>query len=176
MHRSARFCAAAESHGASCLAIQLRGVCNMTAEQQRKFCEALGIRREQVQVERVPHPTKRAHMIFRVSHPRFGEGSDPYEARAWKKFMDAAEKAGPLPTRCQAIKKDGQPCGNAPQHGESFCGPHLSQGNRPNPEPLGDAGTLCAGVTASGQPCRSRPQKGERFCGPHLTKAQQGTR
>lgn len=86
----------------------------MTNDQKQKFCEALGIRLDQVKVERVAHPTKRAHLIFRVSHPRFGEGIDQMEALAWKKFMDAAEKQTALPTRCQATKKDGQPCQNPP--------------------------------------------------------------
>lgn len=140
----------------------------MTTDQKRKFCEALGIRLDQVKVERVPHPTKRAHMIFRVSHVRFGEASDQFEALAWKKFMDVAEKRAMLPTRCQATKRNGQPCQNAPQVGEHFCGPHLAHQPRPvHEQPAGD-GNLCEAMTASGQPCRNRPQHGERFCGPHL--------
>ena len=140
----------------------------MTNDQKQKFCEALGIRLDQVKVERVPHPTRRAHLMFRVSHPRFGEGSDQLEDRAWKKFMDAAEKQTALPTRCQATKKDGQPCRSAPQRGESFCGPHLTHQPRPSQEQPGGDGPLCEGMTASGQRCRNRPQHGERFCGPHL--------
>ena len=33
----------------------------------------------------------------------------------------------PQPNRCRATTKKGKPCGNAPQHGEQFCGPHLTQ-------------------------------------------------
>jgi len=29
--------------------------------------------------------------------------------------------------KCGATTKKGKPCGNAPQHGEQFCGPHLTQ-------------------------------------------------
>ncbi|MEO5899029.1 MAG: hypothetical protein ABIR68_02720 [Ilumatobacteraceae bacterium] len=28
---------------------------------------------------------------------------------------------------CRAITNRGKPCGNAPQKGEEFCGPHLTQ-------------------------------------------------
>ena len=144
----------------------------MTNDQKQKFCEALGIRLDQVKVERVAHPTKRGYLIFRVSHPRFGEGIDQLEALAWKKFMDAAEKQTALPTRCQATKKDGQPCQNAPQHGEQFCGPHLTHQAKPSQNQPSSDGKLCEGMKASGQPCRNRPQQGERFCGPHLVQHQ----
>jgi hypothetical protein len=142
----------------------------MTREQQRTFCEALGIRWEQVRVERVSHPEKRAHLIFKVSHPWFGEGTDQLEDRAWQKFMDAAERKGALPSRCQALKKDGQPCGNSCQAGESFCGPHMPKGAGPLQVNPAEEGALCAAATASGQPCRNKPQRGERYCGPHLAK------
>ena len=33
----------------------------------------------------------------------------------------------PTPYTCQATTKKGRPCGNAPQKGEQFCGPHLTQ-------------------------------------------------
>lgn len=88
----------------------------MTTDQKRKFCEALGIRLDQVKVERVPHPTKRAHMIFRVSHVRFGEASDQFEALAWKKFMDVAEKRATLPHAMSGDQKERTALpGNAPQ-------------------------------------------------------------
>jgi hypothetical protein len=29
--------------------------------------------------------------------------------------------------RCRATTNKGKPCGNAPQNGEQFCGPHLTQ-------------------------------------------------
>ncbi len=31
------------------------------------------------------------------------------------------------PARCSATTKQGKPCNNAPQKGEQFCGPHLTQ-------------------------------------------------
>ncbi|MEP7046925.1 MAG: hypothetical protein ABI949_09610 [Ilumatobacteraceae bacterium] len=31
------------------------------------------------------------------------------------------------PGRCRATTNSGRPCGNAPQKGEQFCGPHLTQ-------------------------------------------------
>jgi hypothetical protein len=99
-----------------------------TVEQKRMFCEALGIRVDQVSVERLPHPEKRAHTIWKVSHPLFGDGAGMSEAEAWQKFFNAAEKKPALPTRCQALKKNGMPCQNAPQAGQRFCGPHLGGG------------------------------------------------
>jgi len=33
----------------------------------------------------------------------------------------------PTPSRCSATTKKGKPCNNAPQKGEQFCGPHLTQ-------------------------------------------------
>jgi hypothetical protein len=97
----------------------------MATKDQRLFCEALGISAQAVSVERTPHATKRAHMVYRVSHPTFGEGVASLERDAWQAFFRAAEAKGPLPDRCQATTKKGKPCSNAPQHGERFCGPHL---------------------------------------------------
>ena len=34
---------------------------------------------------------------------------------------------GPSPERCRATTKKGTPCGNTPQRGELYCGPHLTQ-------------------------------------------------
>jgi hypothetical protein len=98
-----------------------------TADEKKVFCDALGLRIDQVRVERIPHPTKRAHLLYKVWHPHFGEGVAALEHEAWQKFFDAAEKQPPLPTRCQARKKDGTPCQNAPQAGEQYCGPHLAK-------------------------------------------------
>ena len=99
----------------------------ITAEDKRLFCEALGLRVDVVKVERIPHPTKRAHMLYRVWHPAFGEGVDALEHRAWEKFMDVAEKAPPLPSRCEGVTKSGERCRSAPQAGERLCGPHLTK-------------------------------------------------
>ncbi len=99
----------------------------MVTKEQRLFCEALGISAQSVHVERVPHPTKRAHMIYRVSHPHFGAGEAALEHDAWRAFFRAAETAEPLPDRCQGVTKKGAPCSNKPQHGERYCGPHLAK-------------------------------------------------
>ena len=53
----------------------------MATKEQRLFCESLGISSNRVKVERIPHPTKRAHMVHRVSHPHFGEGVAALEQR-----------------------------------------------------------------------------------------------
>ncbi|MCC7384338.1 MAG: hypothetical protein IT384_21005 [Deltaproteobacteria bacterium] len=99
----------------------------VTTDEKRLFCASIGIDISQVKVERIPDPHRRAHYLFRVSHPWFGEGVDPLEHDAWHKFFDAAEKSPPLPERCQARTKKGAPCQNAPQKGELYCGPHLDQ-------------------------------------------------
>jgi len=80
-----------------------------------------------VKVERIPHPTKRAHEVFRVSHPHFGQGVAALEIDAWRAFMRAAESVEPLPDRCQGVTKQGKPCSNVPQKGERYCGPHLAK-------------------------------------------------
>lgn len=35
--------------------------------------------------------------------------------------------SAPAPGRCRATTKKGAPCGNAPQKGEQYCGPHLAR-------------------------------------------------
>lgn len=40
---------------------------------------------------------------------------------------DSAPGNSPQPGRCAATTKRGAPCANAPQKGERFCGPHLTQ-------------------------------------------------
>ncbi len=104
-----------------------------TAKQKHIFCDSIGIRADQIKVERVPHPTKRAHWVYRVSHPLFGEGVAQHEDDAWQRFFSGAEKKKPLPDRCQARTKKGKPCANAPQKGESYCGPHLDMMRRRSP-------------------------------------------
>ncbi len=99
----------------------------MATIEQRLFCEALGISAQRVKVERIPHPSKRAHMLYRVSHPHFGEGLAALEQDAWRAFFSAAEKTEPVPDRCQGVTKKGKPCSNAPQKGERYCGPHLAK-------------------------------------------------
>ncbi len=37
-----------------------------------------------------------------------------------------AASSAPNPARCRATTKKGDPCNNAPQKGEQFCGPHLT--------------------------------------------------
>ena len=39
----------------------------------------------------------------------------------------AARRNVPPPGRCRAVTNKGASCGNAPQKGEQFCGPHLTQ-------------------------------------------------
>jgi hypothetical protein len=39
----------------------------------------------------------------------------------------AARRKAPPPGLCKAVTSKGRPCGNAPQKGEQFCGPHLTQ-------------------------------------------------
>jgi hypothetical protein len=99
----------------------------MATKEQQLFCESLGISVNRVHVERIPHPTKRAHMVYRVWHPHFGEGVAPLEHAAWRAFFREAEKKEPLPDRCQATTKKGTPCSNVPQKGEKYCGPHLAK-------------------------------------------------
>lgn len=103
---------------------------SMTNEEKKIFCEALGISLQSVTVERLPHPTKRAHTVYRVSHPHYGEATDAREEAAWRAFCDAAERKPALPVVCQAKTKKGKPCANTPQKGEIYCGPHLDQARR----------------------------------------------
>jgi hypothetical protein len=102
----------------------------MATKEQRLFCESLGISANSVTVERTTHPTKRAHTVFRVWHPHFGEGVASLELDAWRAFFRAAEAKEPLPDRCQGVTKKGNPCSNAPQKGERYCGPHLAKAKR----------------------------------------------
>jgi hypothetical protein len=39
----------------------------------------------------------------------------------------AARPKAPSSGLCQAVTSKGKPCANAPQKGEQFCGPHLTQ-------------------------------------------------
>lgn len=57
--------------------------------------------------------------------------------------VDATARAvkAPKPGKCRAVtgKGKGKPCNNAPQRGEVFCGPHLTQlVNRPTAQPSSD--------------------------------------
>ena len=99
----------------------------MATKEQQLFCESIGISVNSVKVERIPHPTKRAHMLYRVSHPYFGQGEASLEFDAWRAFFRVAETKEPLPDRCQGFTKKGKPCSNVPQKGERFCGPHLAK-------------------------------------------------
>jgi len=98
----------------------------VATREQRLFCEALGISVGQVRVERVAHPTKRAHTVFRVSHSYFGDGVAQLERDAWQKFFDEAQRKEPRPDKCQGTTKKGAPCASGPQKGERYCGPHLA--------------------------------------------------
>ncbi len=96
-----------------------------TVRERRVFCDALGIKLEQVREERVADPERPYQSIWRVSHEAFGAGEHADQDQAWHRFFDAAEKAPPLPLRCQATTKSGQPCKSGPQAGQRFCGPHM---------------------------------------------------
>ena len=39
----------------------------------------------------------------------------------------AGAQSAPKPATCRATTNKGNPCNNAPQKGEQFCGPHLNQ-------------------------------------------------
>ena len=55
--------------------------------------------------------------------------------------VDATARAmkAPKPGKCRAVTGKGKPCNNAPQRGEVFCGPHLTQlVNRPTAQPSAD--------------------------------------
>ncbi len=55
-----------------------------------------------------------------------------------------ARNSSSQPGKCRATTNKGKPCNNTPQHGEQFCGPHLTQlAARPSPDtqrtaPAGD--------------------------------------
>ena len=63
----------------------------------------------------------------------YHHGACRYPATAYLAQHDAEFGAddlgfsGPGPERCRATTRKGKPCGNAPQRGEQFCGPHLGQ-------------------------------------------------
>lgn len=67
--------------------------------------------------------------------PTYHHGACRYPATALLSQMVTeadAEAVGaasnaPIPGRCRATTKKGKPCNNAPQKGEQFCGPHLTQ-------------------------------------------------
>jgi hypothetical protein len=53
----------------------------------------------------------------------------------------AGAMKAPKPGKCRAVTSKGKPCNNAPQRGEVFCGPHLTQlVNRPTAQPSADKG------------------------------------
>ena len=67
--------------------------------------------------------------------PTYHHGACRYPATALlsqaatESEVDAAEgtRNEPNPGKCGARTKKGKPCDNAPQKGEKFCGPHLTQ-------------------------------------------------
>ncbi len=60
--------------------------------------------------------------------PTYHHAACRYPASAW-----LAEEAGlatghtASPTTCRATTRKGKPCNSAPQKGEQYCGPHLTQ-------------------------------------------------
>ena len=140
------------------------------ADYKRQMCAALGIKMHDVRVEREPHPSKRAHWVYRISHHYYGEGVAQLQEHAWNAFFSAAEKKKKkrLPDNCPAVTKTGTPCKSKPQRGEAYCGPHLPKGStaaRRTPLP-----GKCQAKTKKGTPCANSPQKGELYCGPHLAR------
>jgi hypothetical protein len=66
--------------------------------------------------------------------PTYHHGACRYPATALlsqsaaENDVDAADAArSQTHVRCLATTRKGQPCNNAPQKGEKFCGPHLTQ-------------------------------------------------
>lgn len=67
--------------------------------------------------------------------PTYHHGACRYPATALLSRADAAAGVGsaggahnaPSSARCRATTNKGKPCNNAPQKGEQFCGPHLTQ-------------------------------------------------
>ena len=55
----------------------------------------------------------------------------------------AARHTAPSPGKCKAVTNKGKPCGTAPQKGEQFCGPHLTQ--LANRAPIGSVGRIPGG-------------------------------
>ncbi len=137
----------------------------MLAKEARAFLEMLGHRGDLARMNRVPHPTKKLHLLYEASHPKVGSATGVEEHEAWRRLCDLAERAGALPELCEATKKNGQPCKNPPQRGERYCGSHLGESAVAKVAPV--AG-LCQAKTKKGRPCQNAPQKGELYCGPHL--------
>ena len=109
----------------------------MDRKSARQFLDLLNYRGDIAKIERVQHPEKRLHMIYRASHPGVGVSEAETEAKAWTKLCDRAEKKGPATQvdasiqvdngLCRAKTKKGRPCQNVPQKGEEYCGPHLTK-------------------------------------------------
>ena len=57
----------------------------------------------------------------------YHHGACRYPATAFLAEADGDSGNAPRAGRCAATTKRGSPCGNAPQKGEQFCGPHLTQ-------------------------------------------------
>lgn len=60
--------------------------------------------------------------------PTYHHGACRYPATALlsQHGMDV-DIVAPSPSTCRATTKKGNPCNNAPQKGEQYCGPHLTQ-------------------------------------------------
>lgn len=65
--------------------------------------------------------------------PTYHHGACRYAATAFLSLAadDGVDEAGAVRRgnagKCRATTKQGKPCANDPQHGERFCGPHLTQ-------------------------------------------------
>lgn len=62
--------------------------------------------------------------------PTYHHGACRYPATALLSQRSAASDTGcrnEPPSKCSATTAKGKPCNNAPQKGEPFCGPHLTQ-------------------------------------------------
>lgn len=140
----------------------------MDAGQARQFLELLGHRGDVARLDKVEHPSKRAHWLYKASHPGVGTVDGATDRQAWQRLCDLAEAQGPLPDVCEGKTKRREPCRNAPQRGERFCGSHLG-GSAVAPSTAASPG-MCQAKTKRGRPCQNAPQRGEMFCGPHLSK------
>lgn len=56
------------------------------------FCEAAGLSARLLVFERIPHPTKRCHVLWRAEHPDVGEVLHATELGAWHTFCDLVER------------------------------------------------------------------------------------
>ena len=140
----------------------------MLLKEARRFFDLLGLRGDLIQVRRVAHPEKRAHTLYEATYPGLEPATASEEHVALKRLCDLAEARGPTPDHCQATKKNGQPCRNAPQRGHRYCGAHLPEAAKVSASEA--APGLCQGTTKKGRPCQNAPQRGEVYCGPHLEK------